>query len=241
MKDGLVVGPGALAGGDHGTIAYLGKDPDGFLALQAVSRRGVVTAGTLPVSTDGHSVTRQTLVRAGSGYLGVWSDNSSAPHEAVVAAAIDDNLVARSPVTINVDEFHGSFVPAAAYLPTAHKYLFGWMVKTDHDFLHLSMRNDQLADAPGEIDLLGAEGTVPMIAAGDTEFLAVWVDTSTSPTLLRAARIAPNGKPTFINPMNTLHELVAFDVITHNGQPVLFWVDNNDTGPNLWIDPLCSP
>ncbi|HSS01554.1 MAG TPA: hypothetical protein VLM79_31060 [Kofleriaceae bacterium] len=241
MNDGLIVGPGALAGGDHGRIAYLAKDSDGFLAMQAVSRRGVVTAGTLPVNTNAHTVTRQTLVRAASGYLGVWSDNSSAPHEAIIAAPIDDNLVARAPVTISVDDFHGSFVPGAAYLPTAHRYLFGWMVKTDHDFLHLSMRDDQLANAPGEIDLLGAEGTVPIIAAGDTDFLAVWPDTSTSPTLLRAARVDAAGKPTFINPMNTLHEFVAFDVIAHHNQTVLFWVDKNGTGPNLWIDPLCSP
>src|SRR5205814_6961094 len=43
MNDGIVVGPGALAGGEGGTIAYLGRGGGSFLALQAVSRRGVAT------------------------------------------------------------------------------------------------------------------------------------------------------------------------------------------------------
>jgi hypothetical protein len=240
MNDGLVVGPGALAGGDQGTIAYLGKDGDGLLALQAVSRRGVATAGTLPVNTNDHDVTRQTLVRAASGYLGVWSDNASMPHEAIVAAAIDDNLVAQAPVTINLHPTHGSFVPAAAYHARAHRYLFGWMEKTTHDFIHLSLRDDQLAPAPGELDLMMSEGTVPIIAAGDVDFLAVWPDTSRAPTLLRAARIATDGKVTLVGPTNTAGEVAAFDVISHHGQPVLFWVEKNGTGPNLWVDPLCQ-
>jgi hypothetical protein len=239
MNDGLVIGPGALAGGDHG-ITYLGKDGSGLLALQAVSRRGVATAGTLPVNTNDHGVTRQTLVRAASGYLGVWSDNVSMPHEAIVAATIDDNLAAQAPVTISVHPDHGSFVPGAAYLARAHRYLFGWMEKPGHDFIHLSLRDEQLAPAPGELDLMMSEGTVPIIAAGDDDFLAVWPDTSRSPTLLRAARVATDGKVTLLGPTNTTGQVVAFDVISHHGQPVLFWVEKNVTGPNhLWVDPLC--
>jgi len=57
------------------------------------------------VDTNGHPVTRQTLLRAPTGYLGVWSDNMSAPHEAIMAAVIDDNLVAHAPVTIASTRF----------------------------------------------------------------------------------------------------------------------------------------
>jgi hypothetical protein len=249
MNDGLIVGPGALAGGDHGTIAYLAKGGSGFLSLQVVSRRGVATAGSVPINTNDHDITRQTLVRAGTGYLGVWSDNSSMPHEAVVAVAIDDNFVAQAPVTVSVHPDHGSFVPGAAYHPNAHKYLFGWMEKPGHDFIHLSLRDEQLAPVsvstpgpvPGELDLMMSEGTVPIIAAGDDDFLVVWPDTSRSPTLLKAARVTPDGNVRLQGPTNTAGEVVAFDVVSHHGQPVLFWVEKNGTGPNLWVDPLCAP
>jgi hypothetical protein len=248
MNDGLIVGPGALAGGDHGTMAYLGQGGGAVLSLQAVSRRGVATTGMVPINTNDHDVTRQTLVRTPIGYLGVWSDNSSMPHEAVIATAIDDDLVAHAPVTISVHPDHGSFVPAAAYLPRAHKYLFGWMEKPGHDFIHLSLRDEQLSPVPvsppgprpGELDLLMSEGTVPIIAAGDDDFLAVWPNTARSPTLLTAARVDASGKVTLGSHTNTGGEVAAFDVIARNGQPVLFWVEKNGTGPNLWIDPLCQ-
>jgi hypothetical protein len=208
----------------------------------------VAIAGISPVNTNDHDVTRQTLLRAASGYLAAWSDNALNPHEAVTAAAIEENLVAHDPVTVNVHPDHGSFVPAAAYLPGAHRYLFGWMEKPSHDFIHLSLRDDQLAlvpvsppgPLPGELDVMGAEGTVPIIAAGDNDFLAVWPDTSRSPTLLKAVRVSPDGQVVPRGPTNTAGELVAFDVISRNGQPVLFWVEKNGDGPNLWIDPLCQ-
>jgi hypothetical protein len=240
MNDGLVAGPGALAGGDSGTVAFLGRDSGGSLGLQPVSRRGVsVPGGPLPVDTNGHPVTRQTLLRAATGYLGVWSDNMSAPHEAIVAAVIDDNLVAHAPVTIGASPDHGSFVPAAAYLPSAHRYLFSWMEKSNRDLIKLSMRNDQLADAPGAIDIV-QDGTSPVLVAGDTDFLVVWPDTSNTPTQrLGAARVAPDGSLLLRGVTSTGGDAVAFDVVVHNGQPAVFWVEKNGVGPNLWIDPLC--
>jgi hypothetical protein len=86
-----------------------------------------------------------------------------------------------------------------------------------------------------------SEGTVPIIAAGDHDFLVVWPDTSRSPTLLKAARVTPDGNVRLQGPTNTAGEVVAFDVISHHGQPVLFWVEKNGSGPNLWVDPLCAP
>jgi hypothetical protein len=240
MNDGLVAGPGALSGGDHGTVAFLGRDSGGFLGLQPVSRRGVSVPGGLhPVDTNGHAVTRATLLRAATGYLAVWSDNMPAPHEAIVAATIDDNLVAQAPLTISINLEHGSFVPAAAYLPGARRFLFAWMEKPGKDFIHLSMRDDQLADAPGAIDIV-QEGTLPILAAGDNDFLVVWQDTSNTATQrLGAARVARDGGLLVRGVTSTGGDAVAFDVVVHNGQPAVFWVENNGVGPNLWIDPLC--
>lgn len=238
---GLVAGPGALAGGDHGTVAFLGRDGGGSLALQPVSRRGVtVPGGPYAVNTNDHPVTRQTLLRAATGYLAVWSDNVSMPHEAIVAATVEDNLLAHAPVTISVDELHGSFVPAAAYLPGAHRYLFAWMEKPDRDLIKLTMRDEQLAKVPGTIDLM-QDGTLPIIVAGDHDFLVVWPDTSNTPTQrLGAARVAPDGSFRLPGVIGTLGgNAAAFDVTVHNGQPALFWVEKNGSGPNLWIDPLC--
>lgn len=238
---GLVAGPGALAGGDGGTVAFLGRDSGGSLGLQPVSRRGVaVPGGPYPVDTSNHPVTRQTLLRAASGYLAVWSDNVSLPHEAIVAATIDDSLVAHAPVTISVHPDHGSFVPAAAYLPGAHRYLFSWMEKPGRDFIHLSMRDEQLADAPGVINFV-PEGNLPIIAAGENDFLVVWPDTSPTPTQrLGAARVKPDGTVLLPSITSTLGgSAVAFDVVVHEGQPALFWVEKDGGGPNLWIDPLC--
>jgi hypothetical protein len=239
-NDGLVAGPGALAGGDGGAVAFLGRNSGGSLGLQPVSRRGVAVAGgPHAVDTSNHAVTRQTLLRAASGYLAVWSDNDSLPHEAIVAATIDDSLAAHAPVTISVDANHGSFVPAAAYLPSAHRYLFGWMEKPGRDFIHLSMRDEQLASAPGAIDVM-QEGNLPILAAGDNDFLVVWPDTSPTPTQrLGAARVAPDGSFLLRGVTSTGGDAVAFDVAVHNGQPALFWVEKDGVGPNLWIDPLC--
>jgi hypothetical protein len=239
LNDGVQAGPGTLAG-DRGTVAFVGRMNDGKLGLLPVSRRGVADPGGIRIlDTGGSTITRPSLVRATTGYLAVWGDNDSVPSAAVTASVIDDDLVARPQVTINVHPDHGSYTPAAAYLARSDRYLFAWMEKPNRDFIKLTMRDGELRDAPGPIEL-GKEGTLPVVMAGERDFLVVWEDPTKAPRkFIAAARVAPDGTVTHLGITNTGGDAVAFDLVVHNGQPALFWIEQATTGPTLWVDALC--
>jgi hypothetical protein len=239
LNDGVEGGPGTLAG-EHGTLAFLGRINDGALGLLPVSRRGIADPGGIRIlDTGGHTITRPTLVRATTGYLAVWGDNDSLPTAAVTASVVDDNLVAQPQVTISVDPDHGSFTPTAAYLAQADRYLFSWMEKPGKDFVKLTMRDGQLRDAPGPIDL-AKEGTEPVIAAGESDFLVAWKDPTAAPReFIAAARIAADGTFVPLGITNTGGNARAFDLVVHNGQAALVWIEEATIGPTLWFDALC--
>lgn len=238
MNDGVEAGPGALAVGDQGNIALVARVNDGTLGIAQVSRRGVLVPGSPKIlDTGGHKITGPTLVRTSSGYLAVWSDNEAAP-DAVAASALDESLAAQPPVTINYNPDHGSFNPTAAYSAGADRYLFAWWEKPTRDFVKFSLRDSQLRPAPGLIDL-GVEGTVPVVVAGDHDFLVVWDDPTTAPKRVSAARITADGNVMRPGITNTGGESVDFDLGVHNGQPALFWIERGTSGPTLWVDALC--
>jgi len=242
MTDGVEGGPGTLAGGDHGTVAFAGRINDGTLGIAPVSRRGIVAPGAGRIlDTSGHSITKPSLVRNAAGYLAAWSDNESAP-ENVVASILDENLVARPPVIIFRNPDHGSFSPASAYLASSDRYLFAWMEKSTRDVIKLTMRDGQLRDAPGLINL-DVDGDVPVIAAGDRDFLIVWRDLAAGQgKRIAAARVAPDGSFMLQDITNTGGDAIGFDVVLHNGQNALAWIEQAPSGSiALWVDALCPP
>jgi hypothetical protein len=241
MTDGIEAGPGALAV-DRGSVAFVGRMNDGRLGLLPVSRRGVADPGGIRfLDSRGNNVEKPSLVRATAGYLATWGDDSMP--NAVIASVLDDSLAPQPPVIVNQNPDHGSYTPAAAYLASSDRYLFAWMEKPGPDFIKLTMRNGQLRDAPGAIDL-GKEGTEPVVVAGDGDFLVAWKDPTTLPrTFIAAARVAADGsfKPLGIN--NTGGDALAFDLVVHNGQPALVWIEKalvQGDDPTLRFDALCE-
>jgi hypothetical protein len=242
MTDGVEGGPGALAS-DRGSVAFLGRINDGRLGLLPVSRRGVADPGGIRVlDSRGNKITKPTLVRATAGYLAVWGDSDAVPN-AVTASVLDENLLAQPPVIINQHPDHGSYTPAAAYLASSDRHLLAWMEKPNKDHIVLSMRDGQLRDAPGLI-AFAKEGTEPVVAAGAGDFLVAWKDPTTAPrSFIAAARVAPDGTFKQLGITNTGGDALAFDLVVHNGQPALVWIENAlelGGNPTLRFDALCE-
>jgi len=241
MNDGVEGGPGILALGDQGKVAFVARVNDGTLGLAQVSRRGVLVPGSGKViDTAGHTVTGPTLVRSATGYLAVWGDSSGTAPDAVATSLLDENFVGQPPVTIYADPNHGSFNPTAAYSAALDRYLFAWWEKPGRDFVKFSMRDRLLAPMPGLIDL-GIEGAVPVVAVGDRDFLVVWEDPTTAPKRVSAARVAPDGSVTRPGVTNIGGANVDFDLVVHNGQPALFWIEKpTGAAALLRVDALCA-
>jgi hypothetical protein len=51
--------------------------------------------------------------------------------------------------------------------------------------------------------------------------------------------LAMDGRITPVSVPNTNGTAAAWDLVVHNGQPAVAWVEAGGTGPNLWLDPLC--
>src|SRR6185436_728925 len=184
--------------------------------------------------------TGPTLVRSATGYLAVWGDSSGTAPDAVATSLLDENFVGQPPVTIYADPNHGSFNPTAAYSAALDRYLFAWWEKPGRDFVKFSMRDRLLAPMPGLIDH-GIEGAVPVVAVGDRDFLVVWEDPTTSPKRVSAARVAPDGSVTRPGVTNIGGANVDFDLVVHNGQPALFWIEKpTGAAALLRVDALCA-
>jgi hypothetical protein len=242
MQDDWLAGAGMLASGDGGTIAYLGiAKSNGALETQSATRLGSGSSTVHPIDTKGHSVTRPTIIRAASGYLVSWEANGTMPTNELDAAVIGDSLDARPPQTINADPLFSSLVPAAGYSAQAKKYLFAWAEKRTSDVIKLRLRDDQLADAPGPIDLVQT-GYAPKIVAGDRDFVVAWDAAGSVSGPPGAARVAPDGSFVVRGVTNTggKAQSSTWDLVVRFGQPALIWVEQGGSGPDLWIDALCD-
>jgi hypothetical protein len=239
-QDNWISGEGALAGGDGDTIAYLGT-VNGELETQSATRLGSGSSTLHPIDTKGLKVTRPTIIRAATGYLVTWQQNSPTPPDELDAAFLDENLVARPPQTINADPNHSSLFPAAGYSPRAKKFLFAWAEKTSGDTVKLRLRDEQLADAPGPLDM-AETGFGPKIAGGDDDFVVAWFNNTQAGGPPGAARVTSDGRYIIRGVTNTGGKAAQFtwDLVVRFGQPALIWAEQGGSGPDLWIDPLCE-
>jgi hypothetical protein len=171
------------------------------------------------------------IMAVGSGFLVVW--NASAVH----AQLFDDQLVAQTPIKkVSSD---GAEWARAAYAPAADRYLIAWHQKVSTgpgDEVWVSLRDGSMAEL--QAIKVASQGIFPANAAGDSDFLVVWQDGG-SPSHLGATRIAMDGAATPVGIADTGGTAAGWDLVVHNGQPALAWVETGGTGPNLWLDPLC--
>jgi len=127
-----------------------------------------------------------------------------------------------------------SEIPRVAYAAVSDSYVFTWIEKTSMgDQIWISLRDGSLGETQ---HLMLGYGYAPAIVAGDNDFLMVWE----AGTQLDGARVTADGKVTLVSIMGSGGKLAAWNLVVHNGQPAVVWVETGGTGPNLRLDPLCN-
>jgi hypothetical protein len=179
-----------------------------------------------------------TIVPVGANFLVVW--NALVGPSALHAQIFDDKLVPQTLIKkVSFDQSTSTESARAAYAAAADRYLIAWHQKASMgsgDEVWISLRDGSLAEI--KTARVASQGIFPAIAAGDTDFLVVWQDGG-SPSHLGATRIAMDGTVTPVGVPDTGGTAAGWDVVVHNGQPAVAWVETGGTGPNLWLDPLC--
>jgi hypothetical protein len=231
MFDGVYGTGPALARNSNGTLAFAAQPTLKAIDVQLVSVLGVAGGPSVQVTDGGADMNNPAIMAVGSNFLVVW--NTSAVH----AQLFDDQLVAQPGIQkVSSD---GAGWARAAYAPAAARYLIAWHQKVTTgpgDEVWVSLRDSSLSEI--KAIKVAAQGVYPAIAAGDSDFLVVWQD-SDIPTHLGATRIAMDGTVSPVGVADTGGTATAWDLVVHNGQPALAWVETGGTGPNLWLDPLC--
>jgi predicted small lipoprotein YifL len=244
MSDGWYSGAAMLARGTASNFALLaqslstGEVDVGLFAAdstQLIPTQPVIQGSPLPANP---TIISATQPGGTARFLVSW--NAPGSPDAIHAQVLDDQLIPRTAVTkISADPTFGSQNPRAAYAPGADRYLFAWSEKVGSgmDQVWLSLRDGNLAEVVPPIKI-AAQGVLPVIAAGDDSFLVVWQDGG-DPYRLGAARVAKDGTNMALGIPTTGGTTAGWDLVVHDGQPALVWVEANGTGPNLWLDPLC--
>jgi hypothetical protein len=233
--------------GAIGSVAALARNSTGAVVLatqptllKEVDLQEVTPLGdklaTAPQAqlTDGTSAMNDpTIMAVGAGFLVVWNSSN-----AVHAQLFDSQLVALTPAPVAFTQ-NGIEAPFAAYATMANRYLFAWHQKISMgsgDEIWVSLRDSGLNDLM--TTRVAAQGIDPQIAAGASDFLVVWQDGKQA-SRLGATRVAMDGRVTPVSVPNTNGTAAAWDLVVHDGQPAVAWVEAGGTGPNLWLDPLC--
>jgi hypothetical protein len=239
-RDGVYGAGATLARNSNGALVFATQPTLKEVDLQLVTSLGTDDASVAPVQvTDGTAeMDSPTILAVGANFLVVW--NAIVGPSALHAQIFDDRLVAQTLIKkVSFDQPTGTESPRAAYAAAADRYLFAWHQKVttgSGDEVWLSLRDGSLTEI--KAIRVASQGILPVIVAGDSDFLVVWQDGG-SPSHLGAARIAMDGAVTPVGVPDTGGTAAGWDLVVHNGQPALAWVETNGTGPNLWLDPLC--
>jgi hypothetical protein len=234
MENGWFGSVSALAPTPGGGLAFLGQLANGEVDAKLVSPLGVDQGAAHPVIGAAEGVTMPTILPTAGGFLVAWEADAPSPNE-VHAEVLDAQLaITTPPATMSFDMQADSEIPRVAYSAISDTYAFTWMEKTAMgDQVWISLRNGSLGETQHR--MLG-DGSAPAIVAGDHDFLVVWEAGSQ----LDGARVTADGQVTLVSIMGSGGKFAAWDLVVHNGQPAVVWVEANGTGPNLRLDPLCD-
>ena len=241
IHDGLYGAGGALARNTTGVLAFATQPTVEEIDLKLVSPLGgeATTVQQVKLTEGTTELENPTVIPVGANFLVVWNADVS-PSE-LHAQLFDERLVAQTLIKkVSFDQGGGTEFPRAAYAAAADRYLFAWHQKISGggsgDEVWISLRNGSFTEIAAA--KVAAQGILPAIAAGDNDFLVVWQDGG-SLSHLGAARVAMDGTVTPVGVPDTGGTAAGWDVVVHNGQPAVAWVEAGGTGPNLWLDPLC--
>lgn len=227
----------SLAPTSSGKLAFLGQLASGEVDAKFVSPLGVDMGAAHPVIDQAEHIGLQTILSTAAGFLVAWEADTPSPNE-VRAEILDDQLAVKTPsTTMSFEAQFDSDIPRVAYQAASDTYVFAWMQKSSMgDQVWISVRDGSLRETQ---HLMLGSGYAPAIVAGENDFLVVWEGGSS----LGAARITPDGKVTplrILGSASISSKFAAWDLVVHNGQPAVVWVETGGTGDNLRLDPLCN-
>jgi hypothetical protein len=241
--DGSIATTGPLALARNGTLVFASQPALDKIDLQIVSplRLDVPGASPVGVSEGGAPLNNPTVMAARAGFAVVWAAGISGSPIALHAQLFDAQLKPQTlmPVALPITQTASTNIefPRAAYAQAADRYLLAWHEKINSvDQVWYSVRNDALGEIVSA--KLAERGVRPVIAAGKDDFLVVWEDGSMQPKL-SAARIAMDGTVSYVPVPDSGGTAAGWNLVVHNGQPALVWIEAGGTGSNLRLDPLC--
>ena len=235
MENGWFGSFSTLAPASSGNLAFLGQlVSGGAVDAKLVSPLGVDQGAVHPVISAAEGVTMPTILPTPTGFLVTWEADSPSPNE-VRAEVLDPQLAIKTPpTTMSFDMQFDSEIPRVAYSAASDSYVFTWIQKSaTGDHVWISLRDGSLGET--QHVMLGS-GYAPAVVAGDTDFLVVWENSQQ----LDGARVTADGKVTLVSIIGSGGKFAAWDLVVHNGQPAVVWVETNGTEPNLRLDPLCN-
>jgi hypothetical protein len=205
-----------------------------------VSPSGSDAGSPVTVVSSTESPSDVSIVRAGTGFAVAYHAGVPAPNRAR-AVLLDSNLsIVAGPVTTD-DLADDAYSPRAAWAETSQVLLVAWHEKNavggDDVWFQLLSATLTAITPPTKI---GPSSVLPQVTTDGTSFWMLWLDNSTTPSLLAGAKIDATGMITPRAVVRSGGSPGPWTTVERDGQPVLVWSEINGSGPDLYFDPMCD-
>ena len=231
--DGEVPVAGPIAGNALVTIGA------GVIA-RLVSQSGGDAGSPTTIVSMAEEPSDVSIIRAGSGYAVAYHAAVPPPNRARVVL-LDSNLaITAGPVTTD-DLADDAYSPRAAWAETSQVLLVAWHEKNvnNGDDVWFQLRSPTLT-AITPPTLLAPSSSNVQVTTDGTSFWLVWLDDSTSNSLLAGAKIDATGMVTPRTVVRSGGTPGPWTTVERAGQPVLVWSEVGGSGPDLYFDPMCD-
>ncbi|HTR51453.1 MAG TPA: hypothetical protein VMJ10_12145 [Kofleriaceae bacterium] len=178
-----------------------------------------------------------TVTAVANGYLVAYSSAQSSPNQ-VQLELVDDSFAVVVPAVSVDNAQYDEYDPVIAAVNGV--YMIAWHAKnvTDDDDVWFELRDSSLKALTVPTKL--ATYSDSAVAASDgTNFWIVW-ETYSPSTTLAGAQITPAGVTTPLTVTGSGGTPKQWAMVPRGMQPVLVWSESGGTGPDLYIDPMCS-
>ncbi len=222
-------------------FAFATVDKTSFqVDMRPVTAMGVDVTPAVRIISGSEKPNNVTIAAAGPGYVVAYTASAPNPKQDRLELLDASFNVVYGPVTTS-NSTHDAYRPQVTWAPKSDSYLVAWHEKdaTGSDVVWIQIRGWNL-EAVGEPTVIANHSVSPQVTTDGTGFWVTWKNTTTVPSFLESAHIAPDGTLVPHSITNSGGAPGQWTMLSRSVQPVLVWTETGGSGPDLYFDARCN-
>lgn len=237
--DGLLATTTPVATSGTGFAFVTVKAPASDVSVRTVTATGDEDGAPIKIVSGSEAPGGVSIIPTGTGYAVAYTAATPNPNQNRIELLDNTFAVVAGPMTCSSSALDPSSA-RIAWAPRSDTYLIAWSEKTSGggDNLWIQLRGPML-EALTDPTLISNRGSSPQVTTDGSGFWMAWKDLTTTPSVLTAAHIGPDGTLVQRDVTNSGGTPIKWTMVERLDQPVLVWAEIAGNGPDLYFDPMC--